>query len=54
MIADLITQSHVGNADATIALINKFNPLLKKYTYQLHGDDAYDDLLVDFIQLRNR
>lgn len=51
MTADLITQSHSGNADATIALINKFNPLIKKYAYQLHEDDAYDDLLVDFIQL---
>lgn len=51
MTADLITKSHSGNTDATLALINKFNPLIKKYAYQLHEDDAYDDLLVDFVQL---
>lgn len=51
MTADLIVQSHGGNTDATIALIHKFNPLLKKYAYQLHYDDAYDDIRVDFIQL---
>lgn len=50
MTADLITQSQGGNADTTMALIDKFNPMLKKYAYQLHYDDAYDDLLVDFIQ----
>jgi RNA polymerase sigma factor (sigma-70 family) len=51
MTADLITQSQSGKADATLALINKFNPLIKKYAYLLHHEDAYDDLLVDFIQL---
>lgn len=51
MTVDLITKSQHGNGDATIALIYKFNPLLKKYAYQLHYDDAYDDIRVDFIQL---
>ncbi len=51
MTAELIFRSQGGNSDSTIALINKFNPLLKKYSYQLHYDDAYNDLLVDFIDL---
>jgi RNA polymerase sigma factor (sigma-70 family) len=51
MTADLIAQSQTGSNDATLALIEKFNPLLKKYTYKLFYDDAYSDLLVDFIEL---
>lgn len=31
--------------------INKFKPLLKKYAYKLYYEDAYNDLLVDFIEL---
>jgi hypothetical protein len=51
MTADLINQSQTGNNDATLALIEKFNTLLKKYAYKLFYDDAYSDLLVDFIEL---
>lgn len=51
MTADLITQSQTGDKTATLALIEKFNPLLKKYAYKLFYDDAYNDLLVDFIEL---
>ena len=51
MISDLIVQSKAGDTDATMTLINKFNPLLKKYEYKLFYEDAYNDLLVDFIEL---
>lgn len=50
MIFDLIVQSKESNVDATMTLINKFNPLLKKYAYKLFYEDAYNDLLVDFIE----
>lgn len=53
MTKDLIFQSQTGNRDATLKLIKKFNPLLKKYSYKLCYDDAYDDLLIDFIMLLN-
>lgn len=43
MTIDLIMQSQGGNRNATCMLIEKFNPLLKKY--------AYNDLLLDFIEL---
>lgn len=50
MTFDLITQSQKDDADATLTLINKFNPLLNKYAHKLYYEDAYCDLLADFIE----
>ncbi|GAB6173603.1 hypothetical protein JCM15765_30810 [Paradesulfitobacterium aromaticivorans] len=49
----LIVQSQKGDSDATLMLIKKFDPLLKKYAYKLYYDDAYNNLLFDFIELLN-
>jgi RNA polymerase sigma factor (sigma-70 family) len=51
MTVDLITLSQSGDVDATLELVNKFKPLLKKYAFKLNFDDAYDDLLLDFLIL---
>ena len=51
MIEELINQSQAGDSEATLTLIKKFNPLLKKYAKKLYYDDAYNDLLLDFIEL---
>lgn len=51
MTIDLITKSQEGNENATLLLIKKFDPLLRKYAYKLYYEDAYNDLLVDFIEL---
>ncbi|NLH02307.1 MAG: sigma-70 family RNA polymerase sigma factor [Clostridiales bacterium] len=51
MIIDLITKVQEGNEDAALLLVKKFNPLLKKYAFKLYYEDAYNDLLVDFIEL---
>jgi RNA polymerase sigma factor (sigma-70 family) len=51
MTIDIIVKSQGGDGDATLMLIEKFNPLLKKYAYKLSYDDAYNDLLIDFIEL---
>lgn len=51
MIKELIVQSQTGNRDATLKLVEKFDPLLKKYAYKLYYDDAYNDLLLDFINI---
>lgn len=51
MTIDIIQKSQGGDGDATLMLVEKFNPLLKKYAYKLSYDDAYNDLLVDFIEL---
>jgi RNA polymerase sigma factor (sigma-70 family) len=51
MIFDLIVQAKARNADATMELIKQFNPLLKKYAYKLFYEDAYNDLVVDLIEI---
>ncbi len=51
MTIELISKSQSGDEDATLILIEKFKPLLKKYAYKLSYEDAYNDLLVDFIEL---
>lgn len=50
MTAELIFRSQGGDKNATEKLIEKFQPLLKKYAFRLCYDDAYDDLLVDFVE----
>lgn len=51
MTEDLIVQSQTGDSGATLTLINKFDPLLRKYAWKLCYDDAYSDLLFDFLEL---
>lgn len=51
MTAKFILRSQSGDKNATLELIKKFNPLLKKYAFELFYDDAYNDLLVDFVEL---
>lgn len=51
MTKDLIVQSQTGDSSATFSLVKKFEPILKKYAYKLYYEDAYNDLLVDFIEL---
>lgn len=53
MILDDIIKIQNGNNNSTLKLIEKFNPLLKKYAHSLYYEDAYCDLLVDFIELLN-
>lgn len=33
-----------GNTEQTLTLLEKFNPLLRKYAYFLHSEDAYQEL----------
>lgn len=51
MVIDDIKSNQNGDREATLRLVEKFNPILKKYAYMLHYEDAYNDLLVDFILL---
>ncbi len=51
MTKDMIALSQKGDRSATLKLIEKFDPLFKKYAYKLYYDDAYNDLLFDFIEL---
>ncbi|MEA4894687.1 MAG: sigma-70 family RNA polymerase sigma factor [Oscillospiraceae bacterium] len=51
MISEIIAKSQEGDNDATLFLVNRFNPLLKKYSRMLYYEDAYNDLLVDFLEM---
>jgi len=46
---DLLINSQKGDKSALLALIDKFNSLLKWYAFKLRYDDAYHDLLTDYI-----
>lgn len=50
---NLIQLSKGGDNSATLQLVEKFNPLLKKYAFKLSYEDAYNDLLLDFLILLN-
>lgn len=51
MISDRISTAQNGDNEALLELIKQFTPLLKKYSYLLHTEDAFSDLLLEFIQL---
>jgi DNA-directed RNA polymerase specialized sigma subunit, sigma24 homolog len=51
MIIDLIRNSHNGAQDDTCKLIKKFDPLINKYARMLRHEDAYNDLLLEFLEL---
>lgn len=33
-----------GDSDAALALVEKFKPLIKRYTFFLHREDGFEDL----------
>jgi RNA polymerase sigma factor (sigma-70 family) len=51
MLAELIIQFQKGDNRGAEIIIEKFMPLLKKYAYKLNYEDAYDDIIVDFLAL---
>ena len=44
MLDETIASAQHNNSESLLALIEKFKPLLKKYAYKLHYEDAYYDL----------
>lgn len=50
----LIRRSQGGEHTAQNELIVKFNPLLRKYAAKLKYDDAFNDLMLDFIKTVRR
>lgn len=51
MIYKLLVEVQQGDKEAMLELINRFQPLLKKYARKLGYDDAYEDCLLFFIEL---
>lgn len=53
MIIDTVQESQRGNQEATLELIKKFEPALRKYARKLETEDAYYDLQLDFLETIN-
>lgn len=51
MIYNLLIKAQQGNQEAMLELINRFQPLLKKYARKLRYDDAYEDCQLFYIEL---
>lgn len=51
MIVEIIKCAQAGDQEAMLELVNKFLPLLKKYSYKLGYEDSLEDLQLDFITL---
>ena len=51
MICDLLSKAQQGDQMAMMELIDRFQPLLRKYAKKLGYDDAYEDCLLFFIEL---
>ena len=51
MIIDDIRSCQQGSQEATLELIERFSPALKKYARKLGTEDAYYDLQVEFLDL---
>lgn len=48
---EAVLLSQKGDNDATMQVINKFRPLIKKYSYKLNYDDAEADLTAFLIKI---
>lgn len=51
MICNLLAKAQQGDKGAMLELIDRFQPLLRKYARKLKYDDAYEDCLLFFIEL---
>lgn len=48
---ELLRKCKTRNPGCILEIINKFNPLIKKYSYLLNYDDAEQDLIVALIEI---
>ena len=51
MFKERIFNAQQGDQEAMLQLIEQFTPLLKKYAYKLHTDDALSELTLKLIEL---
>lgn len=54
MLEELIRKAQKGNDEAMLLLLDKFNPLIKKYGRKLGYEDAADDIIIYFIEMLQR
>ena len=50
MLIDEILRCQDGDHQSMLDMIEKFNPILKKYARKLGTEDAYQDLLLEFLE----
>lgn len=50
-ICNLIVEIQSGNNDSLLSMLEKFDPLLKKASYKLNWEDAFEEFRVYFISL---
>ena len=51
IICNLISNAKDGNKNSMLELLNKFKPLIKKYSYMLNYEDAENDLILSMINI---
>lgn len=51
MLRDLVEKAQKGDDVATMELIDKFSLLFKKYARKMNYEDAYEDIMLYFIEL---
>ncbi len=51
MLCVLARNAKYGDRDAALKMIQQFQPLLQKYSRKLGYEDAYNDLILFFIEL---
>lgn len=50
MLCDLMKRAQMGDEDAMLKLIERFRPLFRKYAIKLNYEDAYEDIVLFFIE----
>lgn len=51
MIIDDIRNSQLGDQQAMLNLVERFTPALKKYARKLETEDAFNDLVLEFLEI---
>ena len=51
ILCNLISEAKDGNKNSMLEILNKFKPLIKKYSYKMNYEDAENDLILSMIQL---
>lgn len=51
MLRDLICSAQAGDKKAMMELIDKFSPLFKKYARKLDYEDAYEDIILFYMEM---
>ena len=51
MLCDLIYNAQKGDKEAMLELIQKFSPLFRKYARKLNYEDAYEDIILFYMEM---